>query len=94
MKNNIDIENIFENPAYFREIILNQKGYGVHNCEIMHYTRRNPESGTIGDHANWMRRIRPNESPVWKTGWQKIERPKYSNAELLDIVAQSPAVLE
>jgi hypothetical protein len=25
MKNNIDIENVFENPAYFREIILNQK---------------------------------------------------------------------
>jgi len=25
MKNNIDIENVFEKPAYFREAILNQK---------------------------------------------------------------------
>ena len=77
----------------FREIVLNQKGYGVHNCEIMHYTRRDPDTGNIADHANWMRRVRPNDTPIWNTGWQTIERPKYSNEDLLEIVAPSPAIL-
>ena len=71
-----------------------QKEDRVNNCEIMHYSRRDPETGSIAQHANWMRRVRPDEAPVWTTGWQKIERPKYSNDELLKIVELSPAVLE
>ena len=77
----------------FKEIALNREGDGVHNCEIMHYTRRDPDTGIIADHANWMRRIRPNDVPAWNTGWQKIERPKYSNEDLLEIVSESPSVL-
>ena len=77
----------------FKEIALNQSGYGVHNCEIMHYTRRDPETGEISNHANWMRRIRPTALPVWNTGWEKIERPTYSNEELLKIVSEIPSSL-
>lgn len=58
----------------------------VHNCEIMHYTRKDPETGEIATHADWMRRIRPAESPMWDTGWRKIERPKYTNEDLLKVV--------
>jgi NAD+ kinase len=76
----------------FKEIALNM-GDGVYNCEVMHYTRRDPISGAIADHANWMRRIRPTETPIWNRGWQEIKRPKYSNEDLLKIVAESPAVL-
>lgn len=79
----------------FKELYLSkEKENGIHNCEIIHYTRRDPETGTIEDHANWMRRIRSTALPIWDTGWQKIERPKYSNKELLKIVEESPAVLE
>jgi NAD+ kinase len=78
----------------FKEIYLSkEKEDGVHNCEVWHYTRRNPETNVIGDHANWMRRIRPNDTPVWNTGWETIQRPTYSNDDLLKIVAQSPAML-
>lgn len=78
----------------FRDLALNKgKDSSVHNCEILHYTRRNPETGEISDHSDWMRRVRPNDTPVWNTGWQKIERPRYSNEDLLAIVEQSPAVL-
>ena len=79
----------------FKELYLSkEKEDGVFNCEVMHYSRRYPETGDISEHADWMRRVRPNEVPIWTTGWQKIERPKYSNEDLLGIVEQSPAVLE
>ncbi len=79
----------------FKEVYLSkEKEDGIYNCEVWHYTRRDPETDEIKDHANWMRRIRTNESPIWETGWQKIERPKYSNKELLRIVEESPAILE
>jgi NAD+ kinase len=70
----------------FKEQYLSkQKEDAIFNCEIFHYTRRNPKTGETADHANWMRRVRPNETQVWDTGWQTIRRPRYSNEELLDI---------
>ena len=79
----------------FKESYLSpEKEKRIHNCEIIHYTRRDPTTGEIDSHANWLRRIRPNDDPIWNTGWQKIERPKYSNKDLLQIVSQSPATLE
>ena len=79
----------------FKQLYLSkEKEDGVYNCEVMHYTRRNPETGAIAPYANWMRRVRPTDMPIWTTGWQEIERPRYSNQDLLDIVSQSPVVLE
>lgn len=79
----------------FKELYTSKaKEDGVFNCEIIHYTRRNPETNEVEDHANWLRRIRTNESPVWNTGWQKIERPKYSNEALLEIVGETPSILK
>ena len=79
----------------FKELYLSkEKEDRIYNCEIIHYTRRDPETNQIGDYANWMRRIRPSETPIWNTGWQKIERPKYSNEDLSKIVSETPGVLE
>lgn len=78
----------------FKELYLSKaKEDGVFNCEVLHYTRRDPETGAVAEHANWLRRTRATESPIWDTGWEKIERPRYSNDELLEIVEESPAVL-
>lgn len=75
----------------FKELYLSkEKKDGVFNCEVLHYTRRDPETGEISEYANWMRRVRPTDSPIWTTGWQKIERPRYSNDDLLKIVELSP----
>ena len=79
----------------FTELYLSkEKEDGVFNCEVLHYTRRNPETGDSAEHSNWMRRVRPADTPVWTTGWQKIERPRYSNEDLLKIVELSPKSLE
>ena len=55
----------------------------IYNCQVLHYTRRNPENGKLAPYAGWVRTIRPTENPVWITTWRKIERPRYSNQALL-----------
>ena len=66
----------------------------VHNCQIIHYTRRDPQTGELHAHVGWMRTIRPVSDPVWISPWQRIERKRYSNEELLEIVEGYPRVLE
>lgn len=54
----------------------------VHNCQILHYTRRNPQNGELSTHLNWMRSICPWDSSKSTNDWQRIERKKLSNKEL------------
>lgn len=79
----------------FKELHLSQDPIDrLHNCEVLHYSRRNPDTQQLDAHANWMRRVRPAEDN-WTTGWQPVERRRYSNRELLEIVRDEyPAVLE
>lgn len=65
----------------------------IFNTQVLHYTRRDPSTGRIGKHANWMRMVRPSDQPVWDSGWQTITRPTYSNEELLKVVDTYPALL-
>ncbi len=65
----------------------------INNCQIHHYTRRNPVSGELAKHADWMQVIRPTSQPVEVRDWVKIERPVYSNDELLDSLEHHPRYL-
>ena len=58
----------------------------IYNCQVVHYTRKDPESGAVSPYMGWVRWIRPTESPATTSGWRMIERPQYSSAELLNIV--------
>lgn len=79
----------------FRELHLSEKSEDrIYNCQVIHYTRRNPETGKLGEHAHWVRVVRPTEDPVWTSGWQHFERPRYSNQDLLDVVEKNPAMVE
>lgn len=64
----------------------------IHNCQILHYTRRDPATGRLAPYANWKRAIRPTDEPIWSTGWQQVERPRYSNEDLLEVVARIPTM--
>ncbi|MBI1957234.1 MAG: histidine phosphatase family protein [Candidatus Niyogibacteria bacterium] len=78
----------------FRELHLSKDPADrIYNCQILHYTRRDPESGQLARYANWMRMIRPTENPVWTTGWRSVVRPQYSNADLLTDVEQTPVLI-
>jgi len=62
------------------------------NTHVLHYSRRNPQTGEIEKYANWQRSICP-----WKeetdTGWTRVVRRRYTNEELLvQIAAFEPLV--
>jgi NAD+ kinase len=65
----------------------------INNCQIHHYTRRDPGSGRLANHANWMRTIRPTSNPVEVSDWMEIKRPVYSNDELLESLVNYPRIL-
>lgn len=77
-----------------RTIFSKRRKDRIYNCQIIHYTRRNPKTGKISKYANWVRMIGPTENPIWETGWRKIVRRTYSNKDLLSIVAKTKAMVQ
>ena len=80
----------------FRELVLsNRPEDRIHNCEVIHYTRRDPNNSRRQQtYPGWVRKVRPAEDPFWTSGWMKITRPHYSNEDLLQEVSRYPAFLE
>lgn len=79
----------------FKRIFLSKRREDrIFNCQIIHYTRRDPETGKLSRFAEWVRMVGPSEQPVWDTGWKKIVRPRYSNKQLLQIVEKTRAMLK
>ncbi len=73
----------------FRELHLSENSDDrIHNCQIIHYSRRNPKTKAVEPYCNWVRMVRPTVSPAWDTGWRQITRSQYSNEDLLAIVSQ------
>jgi NAD+ kinase len=66
----------------------------IHNCQILHYTRKDPNTGKLTPFVGWVRAIRPTDIPLWKTEWRTIKRPRYSNKDLLDVVSQNPSMIK
>lgn len=78
----------------FKELIFSERHEDrIHNCQVLHYTRRDPATGKLAPYANWKRAIRPTDEPVWSTGWETISRPRYSNQGLLDVVSRTHATI-
>lgn len=70
--------------------------YKMQNCQILHYTRINPETGELNRKIKWMRSICPwDESKSWNNGeWVELNRFTYSDAELLEGVNNLPRLLD
>ncbi|MGC4044316.1 MAG: phosphoglycerate mutase family protein [Armatimonas sp.] len=62
----------------------------IHNCQILHYTRRDPVTGKLNAHLDWMRSICPWDTSLSTNEWQPIERKTYSNTELLEMASHYP----
>ena len=65
----------------------------IHNGQILHYTRCNPATGVLAPHVNWMRSICPTDLSLSSNEWQKINRPKFSNEDLMEVVGQTPRLV-
>lgn len=65
----------------------------IHNCQIIHYTRRDPEKRTFSPFANWVRSICPWDMSRSSNDWRRITRKKYTNEELLAEVEKIPRLV-
>jgi NAD+ kinase len=79
----------------FRELVLSSdRQETIYNCQIVHYTRCNPLTGTLTPYMEWVRWFRPTDDPVSGSGWLPIERSKYSNEDLLSVAERFPRLVE
>lgn len=73
----------------FRELVFSGRRHDrIHNCQINHYTRRNPANQKIVPYAGWVRWVRPADDPPEESDWTRIVRNKYSNEDLLNEVGK------
>ncbi len=77
------------------ELELSQDpGVRIYNCQVLHYTRQNPATGTLSTHLDWMRSVCPNQPANNGPGWVKIERETFSDAELLAQAEKAPHLFQ
>jgi NAD+ kinase len=76
----------------YRELDASKHPYNrMHNCQVLHYTRRDPLKGTVQPYYMWMRSVCPTNVTLSSNVWQPIVRNKFSNETLLaqvDLVKQ------
>lgn len=66
----------------------------VQNCQIIHYTRRDPDTGQLTPHLNWVRSVCPWDMSLSYNEWETIVRKKYSNEDLLAEVEKIPRMVD
>ena len=56
----------------------------IHNCQVMHYTRQNPDDPSdTRPHPTWVRSVCPWDAALSRSEWVKIVRSHFTNADLL-----------
>ena len=75
--------------------MLRNKKYEVQNCQAMHYTRRDPNTGRLAERFGWLQlhRIVENEDgsmSVRTHSWKEFGRETYTNDELEEYVNNVP----
>lgn len=62
----------------------------IHNCQVVHYTRVDPESGEMASYLKWMRSVKAGEGEQGPGVWRESARAVLSNEELLSQAEQLP----
>ena len=57
----------------------------IWNCQIIIYSRQNPDTGEVSERMEWVRMVRPTTEPVTDFGWRKIVRPSFTNEQLMTL---------
>jgi NAD+ kinase len=65
----------------------------INNCQIIIYSRENPETGELESYLNWKFSICPWNPKLSRNIWQQIERPVFTNEELLADAELSPLLV-
>ncbi|KAJ5070568.1 phosphoglycerate mutase family protein [Anaeramoeba ignava] len=80
----------------FRELSLEnaKKGNRIHNCQVIHYSRRNPKTGSIASSVKWMRSVNPWDLEKSDLSWKELSPPFYTNSKLLSEVEKFPILID
>jgi len=65
----------------------------IHNCQIIHYSRRNPFTGYIHHSFNWMRSVCPWNTDLSVNEWRELQKQTWTNQELLEHVNSIPQLV-
>ncbi|MDO8584986.1 MAG: histidine phosphatase family protein [bacterium] len=57
----------------------------IHNCQVLHYTRRNPGTGELAPYLGWVRSVCTTDPSLSSNSWQEIHRPRFTNEELFAV---------
>lgn len=69
----------------------------IDNCQIFHYTRRiDPEDpgSDLARSLQWRRSVCPWDPARPSRSWERIQRPRFSNEELLEAVEAHPRLID
>jgi len=78
----------------FRELDESKNPHDrIHNCQILHYTRNDPDSDVVAPYYLWIRSVCPTDTTLSSNEWQTIQRPRYSNSDLLALVGTVPQLI-
>ncbi len=65
----------------------------IRNGQVIHYTRRDPETGSLSNRVDWVRYVCPWDSRPSESAWRMIRRPSFTNEQLLEAAETSPRIL-
>lgn len=70
--------------------------FKISNCQVLHYSRVNPNNGEIGDRIEWRRSVCAwDDERSWSDGeWVHLPPRKFSDEDLLTMVEGYPQLLE
>ncbi len=68
------------------------KKYKIHNCQIIHYSRRNSKTGELARRCEWVRSVCPVDMSS-SNEWTRIKRPTFTNSQLMRLVEESKRVI-
>ena len=72
----------------------NDPRHEIYNCQVLHFTRRDPETGKINPSVRWWRTVCPWDLEKGNGEWQAITKHLLSNKELLMQVKKFPRYIE
>jgi len=66
----------------------------ANNCQIVHYSRRNPEDGSVHRELEWVRSVCPWDLTLTPTNWRRLQFVNFSGPELLRFVEMAPRIID
>jgi len=65
----------------------------IHNGQIFHFTRRDPETDEVAPYLNWWRSISPTDLSLCDPSWHLLHRPSFDNEELLALAEETTRLI-